>query len=180
MITENRIEALESSVRRIRRLNHWLSVAVLLLLAAIIGGFTQEAANSKTIRSTSFVVVDENGVTRATLAIDGRGPTLTMLDDKGEKPRLEMYVFQNRPSLIMTGSDGVSHCYVQLTENDPSLILADKNGKSCSMSINESGPAISLYDTNGGTPRCMLYVDKDRGPRLNLLTPDALPLWSAP
>ena len=108
MTTDQRIENLEKGLASARRLNRWLLAAV-GLAAAVFGvvwigaaagcnGQTPGGRVATVIRAGQFVLEDENGKTRATLALTVDGPMLGLTDETGN-PRAILAVFKSGPRL---------------------------------------------------------------------------------
>ena len=175
MTTEERLEKLEKELMRGRRFNRWLLAGLGLVIGVwIVGwGFRPRTAGAqpagaavREVVARRFVVVDENGKTRAMLNMRREGPSLTLFDEKG-KSRAVLDVYQS--DVLEMGVD----------KNVPRLCLRDEKGKyRAGLSLQKDGPRLGLYDENGKT-RILLSVLED-GPRLGLYDENGKIKWSAP
>jgi hypothetical protein len=90
-----RLEQLEREVLAEKRRNLWLLAAVGLAAVGLVPAWTlanttptaqaQGASTEpKVIRASQFILEDENGKSRAALAVDKSGPKLLLADEKGK------------------------------------------------------------------------------------------------
>ena len=118
------------------------------------------------VRARSFVVVDENGKTRAMMDMYKGGPRLLMFDENSKA----------RTALGMT-------------EHGARLRLFDENGARAELRTGKEGPALILWDENGQN-RALLGASKTLTPdgttttspesSLLLSGADGKVRWSAP
>ncbi|HOC94023.1 MAG TPA: hypothetical protein PKH33_16870 [bacterium] len=176
MTNDERFERLEQEVARQgkelarqKRLVRWLPGATLLVCLLAFGLF--EGAQRLTavdefhgeIKATAFTLVNEEGETRAQLAIDEYGPWLRMFDRDGEVRAL-FYVEDDGPALAMYDSNGEPRAVLWVDDDDePKLGMYDSNGKSRTiLSVNNnSGPYLSMSDSNDIT-RAAIVVNDDK------------------
>jgi len=96
MTTEERLEMLERELARTKKRTRWLLAGTILVL---VGGIvlcgksagTSEAQAQpaggavKEVRANEFIVVDENGKTRAAMGVMKGGPALDFYDTEDKK-----------------------------------------------------------------------------------------------
>ena len=130
MTIEERLEALERELentkQHVRRLWVGLGLAV-FLTCALVWGFTATTGAAKGIRANRFIVVDENGKTRAWMVADEGGSELVLADENHKRC-----------------------AWLSIGEGGPVLTLFDENGKTrVALSAAEDGPKLKLFDDNG-------------------------------
>ena len=82
----------------------------------------------KVIRATQFILEDETGNTRATLAVSkGRRPGLTLLDEKG-KSRVMLTAATAGPGLLLFDDTGKTRARLDVSKDGPVLRLRDETG----------------------------------------------------
>ena len=161
MTNNERFERMERQLARVRWFNCCLITCIVLALAVwlILKTFNPETAWAqsapKEIRANKFVLEDQDGTTRAQLAIDLNGSMLFLHDENGNI----------RAALIAT-SDG------------PALVLREKGKTRAELGVLKDTPQLVLLDENG-KPRTALSVDKD-GPKLGLFEKNGKPIWEVP
>jgi hypothetical protein len=125
------ISLLQSRLRQLevrqRRLQAALGSGVVVLAAILFG---QCASRTDTVRARSFVVVDGEGRTRATLAVEEDSTRLRLFDEKGTR----------RASLALT------------KEGFPGLALFhDGDQPGAILEVGPQGPVLRLHDAKGNT-----------------------------
>lgn len=161
MTTEQRIEKLENELIRAKRRNGILLLGACLLAVFLtltwagLGKLRPAYAKNTTpkeIRAKEFIVEDENGNARATLAVSKDGPALSLMHENG-KPLAMLAVVKK----------GVM------------LTLCDINGKVRVMqSVSKDGSAVmKFYDENGKTrvgimESVLLLLDENENRRVML------------
>ena len=137
MDIEERLAKLERELLSEKRRNRWLLAAVGLGVvgvglawALVITTSTAQGANTgaKVIRANQFVLEDETGKLRATLAVDKDGPRL-ILDNERGKPRASLAVDKDGPLLLLADETGKPRAGMSVDKDGPRLLLADENGK---------------------------------------------------
>jgi hypothetical protein len=133
MNTDERLNALERELGRMKRVNRWL-----LAVIGVIGvaGFTaltvtgQEKRVPTELRARAFILEDANGKERAWLRVFTDGVPTLALFDASEKLRAGLSL---------------------LTDGSPGLGLYDANEKTRAMLtvLTDGGPGLALYDANG-------------------------------
>ena len=175
MTTEERLEKVEKELMRGRKLNRWLltGIGIVFVACIVVWAFGPKTATAQPagtavseVFARKFVVVDENGKTRAMLYMGRDGPSLTLFDEKG-KSRVILEVYQSDVNLI-----GVD-------KNVPRLCLRDEKGNyRAGIWVDKDVPRLGLYDENNKT-RALMSVLKE-GPSLGLYDEDSNTLWKAP
>lgn len=147
MTTEERLEKVEKELaaakRQIRRLV--IGGAVALVCVAILVAASLRPAQ---VQARKFVLVDENGKTRAMLAVDEDGPRLRLTDEDG-KARAELCVVRTGPVLNLSDKNGSARAGLCVLKDGPVLDLDKGNGKTRALlAVEEGGPGIRLYGAN--------------------------------
>jgi hypothetical protein len=99
-----------------------LGIAVILFCGA-------KTPNNKVIEAQEFRVVDENGKTRANLAIINGEPKLSFQDKNGNL-RAKLGLLAENPILALYDENENSHVFLSVVNGEPRLTLEDKNGNS--------------------------------------------------
>jgi hypothetical protein len=197
MTIEERLENIERELGRVKRRNHWLLGAILVLLGGLVaaGVFktmitpvqAQIAGAVKEIRANKIVLEDENGKIRASLTVEIAGTRLALNDDKGE-PRLVMGLFAGMPILALSDKNGKNRAGLSVVDG-PALNLWDENEKiRAALTVEMSGPKLVLNDEKGnlrfaaGTTMTKTSDGKTiEYPESSLILfgPDGKAIWSA-
>ncbi len=211
MTTDERLTRVESQLARARSLNGFLVACMILCLALCIflclGGwfihktFTAEVARTrsdgrklstretaltksttKEIRANSFVVVDEDGKTRATLNAsegagglrlfdkngnvcfglvgDGNGPFLSFGDENGNI-RLLLGKVKDVFRLSLLDENHKERAGLWLDKNMPMLLLRGENERSsATLFVGKTGTSLSMRGENE-SPRAELTAGED-------------------
>ena len=180
MTTKERLEKLERELARAKRLNRRMVLAgaglllgmfALLLVGRSMTSVAQgqeETARKKVIWANEFVLLDDRGRERGRLHMLKNGPSLSLYDEKGGKPR----VILSTPGLMLLDENGKLRVGLAVGDNDPGLMLSDENGKLRTvLAVGKDGQALAMRDENGN-PRAGLAVTKD-GASLALFDEDA-------
>jgi len=109
MTIEERIEGLEVKLARARLINRLLAVlgiGVLLVIWFFSSGTpTAQEKFMDEVRAKRFVLVDENGKTRAGFSVFNEG-TLLLLNDKDGKKCISMDLTTDKPAMNIYNPDG--------------------------------------------------------------------------
>lgn len=164
MTTDERLQKVEGQLARVRWINRCLIASIVLSVGVwfIVKTLTPEMAWAqsavKEIRANKFVLEDENGKDRASIAMDRGGPGLSLMDENGKTLATMTLGKDGRGLRLMDENSNTRAVFwLSVLANQPSLVLKDENGKS----------------------RAVLTVSKD-GPRLELRDENGKPIWSAP
>ena len=120
MTTDERLEMLARELARAKRRTRWVLLTAILAAGAfgVAWGFGRErlaaqAASgvAKEVRANKFVVVDENGKTRAVLVAGKDGVGLALNDENG-KVRAELPVFKDGPALSLKDEKGKTRAHL--------------------------------------------------------------------
>jgi len=126
MTIEERLEALETQYQHTKRQNRYLWGAVLLTVAlGILGAAPYNPG--KVLQANQFNLLDENGKTRAVLAMLAGGPTLAFYDEKGQTHAV-LALSPDGPGLQFSDEKGQTRAGLDLAEGGPRLSLADEKG----------------------------------------------------
>jgi hypothetical protein len=155
MSTDERLEKMEGQLARVRWFNRILIAGIVLLLGAwlILKSFGPETAWAQSgvegIRANKFVLEDENGKVRATLAMTEDGPMLSLSDENG-RTRAALRVADGRPSLSLHDVGGNERACLMVGMLGPYLTMYDDNDKlRADLSVGEDSSSLSLSDDNG-------------------------------
>jgi hypothetical protein len=125
-----------------------------------------------------FVDDDGDGVPRASIGCDKKGPYVRLADAKGDV-RAALTTTASTAGLILKQPDNGGTIFARADSGKPLVEFRDKNDVNrCMVGIFEKGPAIVLADE---TPeiRGVFRLDKE-GARLQVLDEKAKTLWRAP
>ena len=147
MELELRVNKLERENRRIKKLGLTALVAVGLIIA--LGQARPQQPD--VIRTTKFVLVDENGQQRATLGIENGGPALVLEDTNGRGVvQLQVPKIPDKPSLYLSDPRESTRVELPMTMNVPVLHFTDKTGTRVRLAANElNAPLAAIYDEEG-------------------------------
>lgn len=101
-----------------------LGVVLLAILAMSAGIGRLE----NVIRANAFVLVDENGKTRAILSVNKDRTRLSLHDENG-KPRAGMSMVKGDPVLGLHDENCKLRVFLSFGEDGPALDMYNKNGK---------------------------------------------------
>jgi hypothetical protein len=184
MNTEERLANLEAllplverELAHVKRHNRRLLIAVglaagvfgLVWIGAAAGckGQAPGGGVATVIRAAQFVLEDENGKTRATLALTNDGPVLCLTDEKGN-PRAVLTAFRVGPRLSLFDEKGKDCARLGANKDGPVLALTDEKGNPRAvLGVNKYGPALGLYDADGRVRAGLNALQA--GPGLDLL-----------
>ena len=130
MTLEERLARLE---RKSRRLTLALSLAggmlaALVVLAVAAGMAPAVTSAPETVMARKFLLVDAQGMPRATLSVSEQGPGLWLYDEKGTY-RAGLGVNANGTGLMLRDDKGHNRAVLCIAEKGPELTLYDENGK---------------------------------------------------
>ena len=162
MTIEERLVNMERELGRQKRRYRWLLGVVLLAAGGlIVPGFVKTTASrvwaqtggtAKELRARSIVIEDENGKTRAVLAVGAESvPGLWLFDENG-KTRVDLAAFKDGPRLTLYAENDKIRVGLGVLKDGQRLLMSDENGKiRVGLSALKDGPNLSLYDENGKT-----------------------------
>lgn len=146
MNLETRIERLERASRR------WRLAATVagcgLGLALLLGQAKPEPTE---VKAGKFVLVDEAGASRATLAIEAGGPSLVLTDARGRGAiRLAVPKVPDKGTLYLSDGEAGADLELAMTQNGPVVHLNDRTGNRVRLATNElNAPLAAVYDEDG-------------------------------
>lgn len=162
MTTDERLEKLEKELIRTKRHNHWLLataglVVLSLFLAKIFLGTEHSAyaqgqgTEKKVIHANTFILEDENGKMRATLAMEKNGPQLALFDEKRE-PRAVLAAPDDGPRIVLTDEKGNIRAWLMVIGEGSGLVLTNEKAKGgVELVVRKDSPALSMTDDKGKT-----------------------------
>jgi len=154
MSTEERLEIVERKLSSVRR---WAVVSlVVAVVIVIIGGLLEfwlyessptyqarrqrprryspvQSAAGKEIRAYKFVVEDKNGKTRASLAMCGGEPMLSLFDENGKR-RASLDLLEGDAHLEFCDENNLPRARFELWTGKPRLSLSDEDGRTYALS----------------------------------------------
>ncbi len=160
MTVEERIERLERELAAAKRRNRWLMAAAVLAVVGLawagnrITGIAQaqEAdTGPKVVRANQFILEDEKGRMRATLAVSKDTSALRLYDKSG-KPRAVLGVLGDAgPALVLNDGNDKTRVQLIVLRDVPVLALMDGNDKSrIKLGVLKDGePVLALHDETG-------------------------------
>jgi hypothetical protein len=129
MTTEERLEKVETELKR-ARWNNRIFLAIILLAAAVMIAGTAKRENI--IKANKFILEDDKGVERATLSMlkfkDLVGPLLSLLDEKG-RSSFSVIVDKDGPRLVLFDKNYNPGVILRVDVNNPSLRFYGKDGQ---------------------------------------------------
>ncbi|MBN2592078.1 MAG: hypothetical protein JXA81_01120 [Sedimentisphaerales bacterium] len=182
MTTDERMEKMEGQLACVRWFNRILIFSIVLFLGIwlILKSFGPETAWAQSsveeIRAKKFVLEDENGKIRATLAMTENGPMLSLSDENG-KTRAAMRVAEGKPSLSLHDVNGKERASLMVGTLGPYLTLYDENDKlRADLSVGKDSSSLSLSDENGKERAVIGMFDE---PDLFLFDENGEIIWAA-
>ncbi len=151
-----RVEGLETGLRRWRTLS--LGTAAAVLLAVLLGA----SGATKEIRTRSLIIMDEDGHSRAAFTVNKDGGIVLGLTDRDRKTRLALFVHAD-------GGSGLS--------------LADPNHKPrVRLELSPANPGRSglILQDASERARAEVVVNADGAPEIDLWGADGANLFAAP
>ena len=134
MTAQERLERLEVELGRARRWNRWLLLLVGLTVGAclVVGGLagrkTSAQADQSEVRTKCLMLQDDNGKTRAKLAMGKEGPRLALYDENG-KVRAGLGAGKDGPVLALYDENGKGRASMTVLNQEPGLVLWGEKGE---------------------------------------------------
>ena len=183
MTIEERLATMEKELGLVKRRNRWQLGAILFLAAGLVVPFlfgttallarAQVAGTVKEIRASSFLLVDENGKPRAELSVYKNGPSL-VLADENFNPRAMLYVDKNVPRLELLDENNKPRAEFTTGKDGPVLRLRDENENvRAALTLFKNDPMLMMLDENKKA-HVKIYSDKD-GAGLSVLDENGNP-----
>ncbi|HZL91973.1 MAG TPA: hypothetical protein VFB96_26620 [Pirellulaceae bacterium] len=146
MNLETRIERLERGDRRWR-----LAATVAGAGLALVVFMGQARPEPGEVKARKFVLVDDEGTSRATLAMEAGGPSLVLTDARGRGAiRLSVPKVPDKGTLYLSDGEARSDLELAMTQNGPVIHLNDKRGNRVRLATNElNAPLAAVYDEEG-------------------------------
>ena len=199
MTLEERIEKLEATLRRTRRV---LACVVVVLLVGALGWAALESASParaqeaddkplevrirpprNVVRANAFILEDENGVARARFDVQKQkgqkgGRVVLRLNGPNGRTRVALNASESVVALGMVDAKGKLRAALAVTEHGSSMNLADANGMTrAALKVTEDGPALGLTDAKGKLRAAL--AETEEGPKLRLLDEKGKTIWRA-
>jgi hypothetical protein len=142
-ITE-RLEKMELQNRRLKQAG---TVILILFAAVLLMG--QSLPKRRIIEAERFVLLDTAGKARGLFQMVADGPYLVLLDENGQKVKVELAATRLGPKLSFYDDNGHPRAVLLSTEEGPGLFFKDLNGKRrVAMGVNKVGPILNFLDTD--------------------------------
>lgn len=124
----DRIAALESRCRTltVSRYIHFLIIACLSGVT-VLEYTGLDYVLGKTVSASAFLLVDANGITRASLKAEGDGANFALYDQEGMH-RASMAVMGDDPSFNVYNSQGFRRASFGMTQDAPQITFMDFSG----------------------------------------------------
>jgi hypothetical protein len=176
MTIEERLANLELQLGRVRRRNHWYLGMIVVLAGGLIVPMISDTTNpramaqapgtAKEIRANKFVLVDQNGKTRASLEINELGPTLALKDGKG-KDRVLLSVWkESSPCLHLIDDNGIYRVSLSAAAGSDLILRDEKSYPSFVVSSYGTGCEITMAEATGQFSST--FFVKDIGAKLSI------------
>jgi hypothetical protein len=146
MDTNNRLSCLERDSRR------WRSAALLLVIALGLCLFLGQAKQQPgEVKGTKFTLVDEQGMSRGTFAMENGGPALVLTDSRGKGViRLQVPKVPDKAAFYLTDPTELIDAELAMTQTGPVLHFNDRIGNRIRLATNElNAPLAAVYDAEG-------------------------------
>lgn len=133
--------------------NQWVvgcnSLLLAVLFLAPVAMTSCKDRSENIVKANAFILVDENGKTRAKLSILKDGPAFDLCD-KTSKVRARLSVSEDGLRFGLFGQNGVSLACLKVDTNGSALVLNDNNSEaSAGLGVGKEGPALWLLNENG-------------------------------
>ena len=141
-----RMERLERESRR------WRAAAVLLAIVLGLGLFVGQAKPEPAeVKAAKFVLVDEQGAPRGSLAMENGGPALVLTDSRGKGAiRLQVPKVPDKAAIYLSDPTESTDAELAMTQTGPVLHFNDRVGNRVRLATNElNAPLAAVYDAEG-------------------------------
>ena len=159
MTTEERLEALEKELACAKRRNRWslTGAALVFILGVALCGTASGPSKAQPaggalneVRASKFTLVNQDGTTRASLAVIESGAELVLYDAQ-EKARTLLTVAKTGPELdLLDGAQEKGRASLAVAAGSSSLTLCDTLGKPrIDLGVAKTGPLLAFSDAQG-------------------------------
>lgn len=143
MDLQTRLERLERASCR------WQTATLLLAVLLGLGLFLGQARpEPREVKAERFVLVDDQGNSRATLAMENGGPSLVLTDSRGKGAiRLQVPKVPDKGAIYLSDAQESADMELAMTQSGPVLHLGDRTGNRVRLATNElNAPLAAVYD----------------------------------
>jgi hypothetical protein len=146
MDTDLRLARLERELIRWRVLA--IFAAIGLGLCLFLGQAKPEPVE---VKAAKFTLVDEQGMSRGTFAMENGGPALVLTDSRGKGViRLQVPKVPDKAALYLTDPTESTDAELAMTQTGPVLHFNDRSGNRVRLATNElNAPLAAVYDAEG-------------------------------
>jgi hypothetical protein len=135
-----------------RELGRWRALALLTAIALGLCLFVGQAKPQPVeVKAAKFTLVDEQGMSRGTLAMENGGPALVLTDSRGKGViRLQVPKVPDKAALYLTDPTESTDAELAMTQTGPVLHFNDRVGNRIRLATNElNAPLAAVYDAEG-------------------------------
>lgn len=146
MDTNHRLARLE------RELSRWRALAMLTAIGLGLCLFLGQAKPEPgELKATKFTLVDEQGMSRGTFAMENGGPALVLTDSRGKGViRLQVPKVPDKAALYLSDPIESMDAELAMTQTGPVLHFNDRVGNRIRLATNElNAPLAAVYDAEG-------------------------------
>jgi hypothetical protein len=130
----------------------WRAAAICLAIAFGLFLFLGQAKPEPVeVKAAKFTLVDEQGTSRGTLAMENGGPAFVLTDSKGKGViRLQVPKVPDKAALYLSDPTESTDAELAMTQTGPVLHFNDKTGNRIRLATNElNAPLAAVYDAEG-------------------------------
>ena len=146
MDTNDRLTRLERDSRR------WRAWTILMAIALGLCLFLGQAKPGSTeVKATKFTLVDDQGMSRGTFAMENGGPAFVLTDSKGKGViRLQVPKVPDKAAIYLSDPTESTDAELAMTQTGPVLHFNDRVGNRVRLATNElNAPLAAVYDAEG-------------------------------
>lgn len=146
METDRRLVRLE------REMHRWRVAAILAATGMGLCLFLGQAKSEPVeVKAAKFTLVDEQGLSRGTFAMENGGPALVLTDSRGKGViRLQVPKVPDKAAIYLTDPVESTDAELAMTQTGPVLHFNDRVGNRVRLATNElNAPLAAVYDAEG-------------------------------
>ena len=146
METDRRLVRLE------REMHRWRVAAIFAAIGMGLCLFLGQAKPEPVeMKATKFTLVDEQGLSRGSFAMENGGPALVLTDSRGKGViRLQVPKVPDKAAIYLTAPVESTDAELAMTQTGPVLHFNDRAGNRVRLATNElNAPLAAVYDAEG-------------------------------